>query len=70
MAFDYEKFANATHLEVCGISDDGVPSVDSKGDAQDEENPSGQTCVEGNPATPGAIMADSFYSQVETQQLI
>lgn len=62
--FDYEMFASATHLEVCGISDDGAPAVLSKGDTQDKEIPSGQTCVEGKPATPGAIMADSFYSQV------
>ena len=62
--FDYERFVNATHLEVCGISDAGAPAVDSKRDSQDEEDPSGQTCLEGDPAIPGAIMADSFYSQV------
>ena len=61
IGFDYKRFVNATHLEVCSISDVGV---DSKTDAQDEEDPSGQTCLEGDPATPGAIMADSFYSQV------
>ena len=60
--FDYERFVDATHLEVCG-SDAGAPAVDSKRGSQDE-NPSGQTCLEGDPATPGAIMADSFYSQV------
>ena len=61
VGFDYERFVNATHLEVCGISDAGA---DSKMDVQDEEDPAGQMCLEGNPATPGAIMADSFYSQV------
>ena len=64
VAFDYERFAEATHMEVCGTSNDGAPGVDSKGDMQDEGNLSGQTCVEAKPATPGAIMADSFYSQV------
>lgn len=62
--FDYERFVNATHLEVCGVSDAGAPTVDSKKDAKDDEDQSGQTCLEGNPATPGAIMTDSFYSQV------
>ena len=61
VGFDYEKFVNETHLEVCSISDAGA---DSKTDAQDEEIPEGQMCLEGDPATPGAIMADSFYSQV------
>ena len=63
VGFDYERFVNATHLDVCGISDAGA---DSKMDAQDEEleDPSGRTCLDGDPATPGAIMADSFYSQV------
>jgi hypothetical protein len=60
VGFDYERFVNATHLEVCGISDAGA---DSKTDAQDED-PAGQTCLEGDPANPGAIMVDSFYSQV------
>ena len=60
--FDYEKLVNATHLEVCGhgVSDAGA---DNKTDAQDE-NPAGQMCLEGDPASPGAIMTDSFYSQV------
>ena len=63
VGFDYEKFVNATHLEVCGISDAGA---NSKTDTQDdhEEDTAGQMCLEGDPATPGAIMADSFYSQV------
>ena len=59
--FDYKKFVNESHLEVFNISDAGA---DSKMDAQDEEDPAGQMCLEGDPATPGAIMADSFYSQV------
>ena len=61
VGFDYEKFVNETHLEVCSVSDAGT---DTKTDAQDEENPEGQMCLEGDPANPGAIMADSFYSQV------
>jgi hypothetical protein len=62
--FDFERFVNATH--VCGISDAGA---DSKTDAQDED-PTGQTCLEGDPATPGAIMADSFYSQVGNTKIM
>ena len=50
MGFDYEKFVNATHLKLCGT--------------QEEGDPTGWECVEGDPATPGAIMTDSFYSQV------
>lgn len=63
--FDYERFVNATHLEVCGTSDDGARAVDGESDAQDEKDPLGWTsCLEGAPATPGAIMTDSFYAQV------
>ena len=62
--FDYERFVNATNLEVCDISGDGAPAVDGERGAQDEKDPSGRTCLEGDPATPGAIMADSFYAQV------
>ena len=61
VGFDYEKFVTETHLEVCSISDAGA---DSKMDAQDEDDSAGQMCLQGDPATPGAIMADSFYSQV------
>ena len=61
VGFDYKKFVNATHLEVFNISD---ARAGSKTDAQDKKNSAGQTCLEGDPATPGAIMADSFYSQV------
>ena len=66
MGFDYEKFVNATHLKLCGTSDEAASALgDSKGGgAQEEEDPTGQECVEGDPATPGAIMTDSFYSQV------
>ena len=61
IGFDYEKFVSETHLEECSVSDTGT---DSKMGAQNEENPEGQMCLEGDPANPGAIMADSFYSQV------
>ena len=61
VGFDYENFVNATHLKVCNISD---AEADSKTDAQDKKNSDGQTCLEGDPVTQGAIMADSFYSQV------
>ena len=61
VGFDYEKFVTETHLEVCSTLDAGA---DSKTDAQDEEDPAGHMCLQGDPATPGAIMADSFYSQV------
>ena len=61
--FDFDKFANATHLKICGTSDK-VVRADSKGDARGGKDPGGQPCVEGDPTTPGAIMTDSFYSQV------
>ena len=61
VGFDYKRFVNATHLEMCGISD---AEVDSKTNVQNEKDPSGQMCLEGDPGAPGAIMADSFYSQV------
>ena len=55
--FDYEKFVNATHLKLCGTSHEAAH------DTRKEEDP-GRLCVEGDPSTPGAIMTDSFYSQV------
>lgn len=65
MGLDYEKFVNATQLKLCGTSNEAAsPLADSKGDARKEEDPGGRECVDGNPATPGAIMTDSFYSQV------
>ena len=65
MGFDSEKFVSATHLKLCGTSDEAASALDdSKGGAQEEEDPTGWECVEGDPATPGAIMTDSFYSQV------
>jgi len=57
MDFDYESFVQATGLEVCSYPESGRRTTVSSG-AQET------MCVEGNPATPGAIMADSFYSQV------
>ena len=66
--FDYEKFVNETHLELCSALDAGA---DNKTDAQDEEDSAGQKCLEGDPANPGAIMADSFYAQVvNTKRLL
>ena len=63
--FDYQKFVNATHLKLCGTSDEAAGALaDNKGGAQEEEDPAGRECVEGDPTTPGAIMTDSFYSQV------
>ena len=62
---EYESFVEATGLEVCGCPESGRRTTDSSGDQETRRREtSEQTCVEGNPATPGAIMADSFYSQV------
>ena len=61
--FDYDKFVNATHLKLCGTSD-GAARADSKGGARGRKDPGGRICVEGDPTSPGAIMTDSFYSQV------
>ena len=67
VGFNYEKFVNETHLEECSVLHAGA---DSKTDAQDEEDPARQICLEGDPANPGAIMADSFYSQVGNTKVI
>ena len=65
MDFDYESFVEATGLEVCGYPESGKHTTVSSGARETRRREtSQQTCVEGNPATPGAIMADSFYSQV------
>ena len=71
MGFDYETFVNATGMEVCGYPENGTHTID-RSDAQEKRrgNTTEQICVEGNPATPGAIMADSFYSQVGKLQLL
>ena len=61
--FDLDKFVNTTHLKICGTSDKAA-RADSKEGARGEEDPGGRPCVEGDPTTPGAIMTDSFYSQV------
>ena len=58
--FDYEKFY---HVKICGTSDEAA-HADSKVGARGGKDPGGRPCVRGDPTTPGAIMTDSFYSQV------
>ena len=62
--FDYEMYVNATGLEMCGYSSENRTHTIDRSHIHAKRRVTDQICVEGNPATPGAIMTDSFYSQV------